>query len=590
MKTHNLSYLTLAFLLCSFISVHAQKYFTGNHYALNQSFFGSSKESISGSAITFADADDFVYVGVKTSSHLDANSIMLGFYGMYVAKVDQDGKILWEKGFVDNSGYQYTFWPEVIRKTPDGGFIIGASATSTISSTYESACLFKIDANGKEEWRTNAFTLSYGNPNPYQAEETQLGDVQITAQGEYVVTASITRVINSYTTDALIAIWTFDKKGTLQKEGYFNLSGISFPKRVIQLADGGFGILADYYNSNFTQKTVFIKVDQNLKYQWNHIYEYKANEDLIAVDMMLSRDDNIVIAGELNHNGNTYACLIKTDQNGKKLWNTSKKIQNHYGKSFTIHPKAIDEDDNGNIYVGGDNFELITQSNGNINIGNNNFVIKVTEQGRTDWGMTYNDSTLMSYAYDLAVTDRGDFMMIGCQDNGYNGETLVIKADEDGYTNCKDDQETIVTYGYNIQAQSLNIQSKQAILLNFPMDTLQTTFGLYAVDCHTPSIWYFPLVKDHQNDLTHKTTVSNTVLQPQLSIYPNPTSDFVNIQLPSSTKEGRLALFDLNGRLISRQLFNNKSMQLHLDGLVKGTYLIQLEIDGQLYQERLVKQ
>ena len=204
--------------------------------------------------------------------------------------------------------------------------------------------------------------------------------------------------------------------------------------------------------------------------------------------------------------------------------------------------------------------------------------------------MTYNDSTLLSYAYDLAVTDRGDFMMIGCQDNGFIGETLVIKADEDGYTNCKDNQEAVVSYGYNIQAQSLNIQSQQAILLNFPMDTLQTTFGLYAIDCHTPSIWYFPIVKENQKDLTQKSTISNTVLQPELSIYPNPTSDFVNIQLPTSAQEGHLALFDLNGRLISRQVLQNESMQLNLQGLVSGTYLLQLEINGQLYQERLIKQ
>jgi hypothetical protein len=76
--------------------------------------------------------------------------------------------------------------------------------------------------------------------------------------------------------------------------------------------------------------------------------------------------------------------------------------------------------------------------------------------------------------------------------------------------------------------------------------------------------------------------ISNRISKSDFKIYPNPASDYVNIEYKGLSKwEGRLLLFDPASKLvISRQLdFNqtNKRYALSLNGFTPGIYLIRLE-------------
>jgi len=79
----------------------------------------------------------------------------------------------------------------------------------------------------------------------------------------------------------------------------------------------------------------------------------------------------------------------------------------------------------------------------------------------------------------------------------------------------------------------------------------------------------------------------DSLIQPTLTIYPNPTSEIMILDI-TSTQPGlaEFKLYDLSGRLVTKQSFdvgiggNSHSVNLNNLGLESGIYLIQLSAPG----------
>lgn len=77
--------------------------------------------------------------------------------------------------------------------------------------------------------------------------------------------------------------------------------------------------------------------------------------------------------------------------------------------------------------------------------------------------------------------------------------------------------------------------------------------------------------------------------QSLVSIYPNPTNDFVKIDLPKQGNNDHLKIMDLNGRLLEKVVLN-ESTEISLSKYVSGTYLFIIESNGAIIKvERIVK-
>ena len=69
----------------------------------------------------------------------------------------------------------------------------------------------------------------------------------------------------------------------------------------------------------------------------------------------------------------------------------------------------------------------------------------------------------------------------------------------------------------------------------------------------------------------------------ELSIYPNPATDFINIDLPSAHKDATILVRDIQGRLISKQIVPAQQSQLVLDAAdMKGLFIIEIIEEGVL--------
>jgi hypothetical protein len=79
----------------------------------------------------------------------------------------------------------------------------------------------------------------------------------------------------------------------------------------------------------------------------------------------------------------------------------------------------------------------------------------------------------------------------------------------------------------------------------------------------------------------------------RISITPNPTSDKVNINLNQndvSDLKATLTLFDMTGRQVLSQITTGETYQLDLSNLAKGMYVLTVQSNNAVYQEKIIRQ
>lgn len=79
----------------------------------------------------------------------------------------------------------------------------------------------------------------------------------------------------------------------------------------------------------------------------------------------------------------------------------------------------------------------------------------------------------------------------------------------------------------------------------------------------------------HQTAL-HLVAIENADYFPEISMYPNPTSDLVNIDIPANYDKLDISLYDVTGKLI--RIFSNAQGKVTIDAavLATGTYYLQM--------------
>jgi hypothetical protein len=76
---------------------------------------------------------------------------------------------------------------------------------------------------------------------------------------------------------------------------------------------------------------------------------------------------------------------------------------------------------------------------------------------------------------------------------------------------------------------------------------------------------------------------SNGLLNPeqmQVSIWPNPTSDLVNIQIQESMLNRTLFIFDAQGKCVLNQLLSNLNTSLDLASFASGLYTLCIDTEN----------
>jgi len=80
-----------------------------------------------------------------------------------------------------------------------------------------------------------------------------------------------------------------------------------------------------------------------------------------------------------------------------------------------------------------------------------------------------------------------------------------------------------------------------------------------------------------------ETGVTNGVIElktPQFSIFPNPTSDVINMSLENVSSNATATVHSIDGKVVLTEMINGSKHQIDVSNLDKGAYLISIQGDG----------
>lgn len=76
--------------------------------------------------------------------------------------------------------------------------------------------------------------------------------------------------------------------------------------------------------------------------------------------------------------------------------------------------------------------------------------------------------------------------------------------------------------------------------------------------------------------------------QSNIKIYPNPTDQWLNIDIDGESLSGEVWIVDMNGKIVSRQNMNG-STKIDVSALAEGTYTLRFDGDGKTFHTKFIK-
>ncbi len=285
----------------------------------------------------------------------DGGSILVGTimdcYGAesddaWLVKSDRNGNQVWSKAF-GGSGLDYA---NAVQQTSDGGYIL-AGARTPFGTDQQDAWLIKTDADGNMVW-----DKTFGGSGPEHAQA-----VQQTRDGGYIL-VGFTNSSGAGSDDAWLI--KTDGDGNMEWNKTLGGSGSDGVSAVHQTSDGGY-ILAGgtdapcFFGLASSQDAWLLKTDANGNQEWSKTFGGIERDGANAVQQ--TSDGGYIVAGHTWGLWNGFfgsdAWLIKTDANGKKVWDKT------FGKKYDDEARAVQQTMDGGYIVAGNSWSTVGNDN-----------------------------------------------------------------------------------------------------------------------------------------------------------------------------------------------------------------------------------
>ncbi len=77
---------------------------------------------------------------------------------------------------------------------------------------------------------------------------------------------------------------------------------------------------------------------------------------------------------------------------------------------------------------------------------------------------------------------------------------------------------------------------------------------------------------------------------PQLWLYPNPTNDFLFVEMKDNFKNAELTIYNVNSQLVLKETLNKKITEFDISKLRKGMYFIKVRTDKEIIAKKFIKE
>jgi hypothetical protein len=302
-------------------------------------------------------------------------------YGMLqIIKLHPNGSIHWQKSYGQGVAAS-------ISETSDSGFIVTGS-TSALGVGNDDLWVLKLDANGTIMWQN-----AYGGTGADRGNS-----IFQTTDGGFVVAGT-------YEADPGVSeIWVLrlDANGAIVWQKSYGTGWIS---SIRQTSDGGYIAAGSHV----------MKIDTTGNMVWKKSYQGSANF------IEQTSDGGYIAAGGTTFSaGSSDLWVLKLTADGSVIW------QNAYGESYDEIAQSVRPTSDGGYIIAG-------------NVApdpNDAFVIllKLDSNGNISWQKRYGSWPLRHWAYSLAITADGGYIL-GGSGSYFGTSSLVLRIDSNG-TGC----------------------------------------------------------------------------------------------------------------------------------------------------------
>ena len=203
----------------------------------------------------------------------------------------------------------------------------------------------------------------------------------------------------------------------------------------------------------------------------------------------------------------------------------------------------------------------------------------ISDSGATD---AYNGDTAAKIVVETAIGYNKVLLENNVFTNDLNGKNIAIKcfAKSDDATSFRFQIKTIYTSGTTSYFTSpvLNLQEVySAYEYTFDLTEPTTSVQVKVLCGKQAGTYYFD---DFETTITDSESLSidDDALDTKIVLYPNPSSNFLNVKLSSFDKKIKnIRIIDVNGRIINEYTpKHTNSIKLNTNNLENGVYLIQI--------------
>ena len=466
-------------------------------------------------------------VGHTSSEDLDFG-VGLGDADGIVLKLDSSGEVAW---FNRYGGSEHDSLDDIIALSDGSCIVVGSSesADGDLSSNHggQDVWILKLTADGNAVWSVN-----YGGSHDDKAKAL------ILAQNDKIVVLGQSQSddmdvsVNHGQSD--VWLLTLSNEGMLEWEKTLGGSSSDDPSDVIQLADGGFMVLAGTESNDFDVTSNYsgqsgdgedcwvVKLDQTGEIIWDQNFGGSGEDS--PDQLIQSEDGNYIICGRTSSQdfdvtdpqGANDGWILKIDGEAQLIW--SKAL----GGSETDWIRSIVKAQDGGYFFSG----YSESSDGSVltNYGGHDcWFGKLSETGQILWSQNLGGSS----------DDRASSMSI--QENG-----------------------TIVVAGYSTSSD---------------FDVEENNGGY--------DFWLFGLAPNETQDYW------NLPRPLPFELYPNPAADQLTIRSQDSIEF--VELFDAMGRILRREQVMHKVYVLDISELNRGVYSLRAtRMTGTAHTQRVV--
>lgn len=493
--------------------------------------------------------------------------------------------IEWQMSY-GGSNFDY---PRNSLMTSDGGYIMfgySSSNDGNITNNHGSFdfWVIKINEFGELQWQK---TLGGSNAE-YGESIRETSDGYIVVGNTYSNDGDVNG-LNGVNSDAWIVKLNY--YGEIQWQKTMGNSGNDRATNIITTSDGGYIVTAEK-NMGIQQGTTYyetaqywiIKIGSEGNTQWEKTYGGIGNS--IPYDILQTSDGGYVVLGETSsHNGDVIGnhgplesvdiWLLKLNSIGDIIW------QSCYGGSGYERGFKIIETNNNGFIIAGDSDSNDGDLMGTIHNGYSDiWIIKIDSIGVIEWQKNYGGS-FTNYAFDIFQTSDNGYVFAGYTDSidgdviGNHGscDAWVVKISSSGTIQW---QKTI---GGSECDAALNI--KPSSDGGYFMSGYNSSNDGDATENNGSRDFWAVKLFPEQLSIT-------TFQQENMTVYPNPTNNILNLKFPNDDVIESLIISDFLGKEVLNS--NENLKQINVNNLSKGFYIINASSSFKKYQSKFIKQ